>query len=372
MADPVTPNKGLTVPATGADPNAWGPIVNANMAAIDAYLGTTTNLSISSGTVVVSNSQAQALRMNLSGTLTGAVTIQIPQKPGYFYFHDQTTRGGFAITVTSGATNSRTQNLPARLSHIFSDGANCYLVSEPNHGTTQDFAGGTPPPLWLLCDGSAVSRTTYADLFGAIGTTWGAGDGSTTFNLPDFRGRVTFGADAMGGTAANRLTTASMGAAAALGVVGGNELLQSHTHTDSGHTHTDSGHTHTDAGHTHTDAGHGTPLSQSPHSHSDAGHNHGYSAGSSYDSSGVAGNAATTSYNQGTNGTNTGYANIQASNANISLGTGYANIQTSYANIQTGHAAIQTGNANIQSTGGGASQNVPPAAVVNKIIYAGQ
>jgi microcystin-dependent protein len=48
---------------------------------------------------------------------------------------------------------------------------------------------------WLLCNGSAVSRTTYASLFDAIGTAYGAGDGSTTFNLPDLRGRVPVGVD---------------------------------------------------------------------------------------------------------------------------------------------------------------------------------
>ncbi|MBF0238566.1 MAG: tail fiber protein, partial [SAR324 cluster bacterium] len=51
----------------------------------------------------------------------------------------------------------------------------------PGHNTT-------PPTGWLYCEGSAVSRTTYADLFTAIGTTYGSGDGSTTFNLPDYRG----------------------------------------------------------------------------------------------------------------------------------------------------------------------------------------
>ena len=51
-------------------------------------------------------------------------------------------------------------------------------------GTVQAFAGTTPPDGWLFCDGAAISRTTYADLFAAIGTTYGAGDGSTTFNLP--------------------------------------------------------------------------------------------------------------------------------------------------------------------------------------------
>jgi len=50
------------------------------------------------------------------------------------------------------------------------------------------FAGTNPPAGWLLCDGSAVLRTTYARLFAAVGTAWGSGDGTTTFNLPDLRG----------------------------------------------------------------------------------------------------------------------------------------------------------------------------------------
>lgn len=67
------------------------------------------------------------------------------------------------------------------------------------------FAGSTPPTGWLLCDGSAVSRTAYARLFSAISTTFGVGDGSTTFNVPDLRGRVIAGIDNMGGSTANRL-----------------------------------------------------------------------------------------------------------------------------------------------------------------------
>ncbi len=54
-------------------------------------------------------------------------------------------------------------------------------------------AANTPPPHSLAAYGGAVSRTTYAKLFAAIGTTWGAGDGSTTFGLPDARGRVPWG-----------------------------------------------------------------------------------------------------------------------------------------------------------------------------------
>ncbi|MGB0562154.1 MAG: phage tail protein [Spirulinaceae cyanobacterium] len=56
-------------------------------------------------------------------------------------------------------------------------------------GTLISFAGTEPPSGYLAADGSAVSRSTYANLYSVIGTTYGEGDGSTTFNLPDFRGR---------------------------------------------------------------------------------------------------------------------------------------------------------------------------------------
>jgi hypothetical protein len=60
-------------------------------------------------------------------------------------------------------------------------------------GVTLPYAGTTAPPGFLLCDGSAVSRTTYAALFSIIGIRSGAGDGSTTFNVPDARGRAIYG-----------------------------------------------------------------------------------------------------------------------------------------------------------------------------------
>lgn len=57
------------------------------------------------------------------------------------------------------------------------------------------YSGSTAPNGWLICDGSAVSRTTYADLFTIIGTTFGSGDGSTTFNLPNLKGKIPVGYD---------------------------------------------------------------------------------------------------------------------------------------------------------------------------------
>jgi microcystin-dependent protein len=113
------------------------------------------------------------------------------------------------------------------------------------------YAGSSAPTGYLLCDGAAISRTTYSDLFGIVGTTYGVGDGSTTFNIPDLRGRVIAGQDDMGGTSANRLTGQSGGLNGDnLGATGGAEThlltaaesgLPDHTHSISISTLTGSG-----------------------------------------------------------------------------------------------------------------------------------
>ena len=106
-------------------------------------------------------------------------------------------------------------------------------------GSLVPFAGSSAPTGWLFCYGQAVSRTTYSALFTALGTTYGSGDGSTTFNLPDLRGRVIAGKDDMGGASANRLTDQTGGLNGdTLGDSGGSEThtlteaqLPAHTHT---------------------------------------------------------------------------------------------------------------------------------------------
>jgi len=86
-------------------------------------------------------------------------------------------------------------------------------------GATFEYAGSTAPAGYLLCDGSAVSRTTYANLYAVIGTTYGTGDGSTTFALPDIRGKFPLGKTASGtyttlggtgGETTHTLTTSEM------------------------------------------------------------------------------------------------------------------------------------------------------------------
>ena len=75
--------------------------------------------------------------------------------------------------------------------------ANAVALAEPV-GSIKPFAGTTVPDGYLLCDGSAISRTTYAALFAVIGTTYGAGDGSTTFNIPNYTGGRIITSDSVG------------------------------------------------------------------------------------------------------------------------------------------------------------------------------
>lgn len=106
-------------------------------------------------------------------------------------------------------------------------------------GTLIIWPTDTAPTGYLLCYGQAVSRTTYSALYAVIGTVFGVGDNSTTFNLPDLRGRVPLGQDDMGGSSANVVTDA---AADSIGGVDGHEThtlsvaeLASHSHGETLH-----------------------------------------------------------------------------------------------------------------------------------------
>ena len=127
-------------------------------------------------------------------------------------FNVEDANDTYALIIGNGTADNERSNALA----VKWDGA---AIMQAWAGVIQMFAGSTPPAGWLLCDGSAVSRTDYATLFAAIGTTWGVGDGSTTFNLPDLRGRAPIGAGAGSG-----LTARTLGGKL------GSEYIQAHTH----------------------------------------------------------------------------------------------------------------------------------------------
>jgi microcystin-dependent protein len=104
---------------------------------------------------------------------------------------------------------------------IYDAGAGAYRLLMPGAvptGTVTPFAGSLAPSGYLLAFGQAISRTDYPGLFAVISTTYGAGNGSTTFNVPDLRGRAAFGKGDMGGSESGRLNSQ---VSSALGSVGG-------------------------------------------------------------------------------------------------------------------------------------------------------
>lgn len=135
-----------------------------------------------------------------------------------------------------------TDNPPADFIKVYPrlDGSDPKLYAKDSGGTEYDLAASapsaptgamvmwstdTPPSGWLLCYGQAISRATYSGLFNVVGTTFGVGDGSTTFNLPDMRGRFPLGQDDMGGTSIDRVTNGQAD------ILGGNEGEEFHTLT---------------------------------------------------------------------------------------------------------------------------------------------
>lgn len=140
---------------------------------------------------------------------------------------------GTTLTVNGAATFGSTVTLNANPTLALQAATKQYVDtaasgSSPS-GALIMWPTGSAPTGWLLCDGTAVSRSAYAALFAVIGTTFGVGDGSTTFNLPDYRDRMPIGANTI---------------AASVGATGGSKdaIVVSHSHTasvsDPGHRHT--------------------------------------------------------------------------------------------------------------------------------------
>lgn len=164
---------------------------------------------------------------------------------------DRDGSGGMRTTLNMGG--NAIQNLSPGVSST--DAATVGQISGATFpvGSVIDFAGANAPLGWLVCGGQSVSRTDYAALFAAIGTTYGSVDGNS-FSVPDLRGRVSAGRDFnVNGAPANRLTSATMSPnGTTLGATGGAQTnvlteaqMPSHTHTLSGSTNTTGAHTHT-------------------------------------------------------------------------------------------------------------------------------
>ena len=137
------------------------------------------------------------------------------------------------LTVNSStATSTVPVVLPGDPTSALQAAPKQYVDAAGPAGAIMAFAGTTAPSGWLKCEGQAISRTTYATLYAAIGTAWGVGDGSTTFNVPDLRGMF------VRGTGTNATGSSSGAVGPSVGAYAADTYLNhSHAVTDPGHNH---------------------------------------------------------------------------------------------------------------------------------------
>lgn len=203
-----TTNYSFNLPVVGGDEDAWGALLNANWTALDTLLGgaNATEFAILDGATV------STAELNLLDGLTAKTGADTALVTG--------TAGSAGNLIAWNADGDAVD------AGISSSG-----LGSPT-GTITWHAANTPPTGYLKANGAAVSRDTYSALFAVIGTTFGAGDGSTTFNVPDLRGEFVRGWDDARGIDTGRVFGSAQ-----------SDDNKSHTHTGSAatagtHSHT--------------------------------------------------------------------------------------------------------------------------------------
>ena len=271
-----------------------------------------------------------------------------------------------------------------------------YVSTATPIGAVLDFAGPQAPPGWLIADGRTISRTTYSDLFAVLGTTWGVGDGSTTFNLPNPNGRASVGPGTV--TDAGGRTRAFTFGAQNIGYVW-NVIAQAHLpnyalptdvqgyHAHGGATTAAGGHYHTtDAQGTHSHGG-ATAGNNVDHTHggyTDAQGNHAHNVTAAWINGGgwfIAGGGGTTGdvrnlvtdtqgnhqHNIQTYGASTSHVHAIPADGNHAHTTTWVgdHVHGIYGDGSHAHNVYLNG-------GGGLFEVQSPVIVMTKIIHAGQ
>lgn len=278
MADTVTPIHGFTKPEVNASDDTWGAKLNTDWDLLDSKLDIRSSTAeVLAGTAANRTVTPSALAaLWIRGTDVTAATNTILGDGSIFQINGVTTisgidfttpqngRGAWLLFANTGLTlvHSTNLQLPNNGSNIITTGGDrgyfvqfsgdmvlCISYQRGTGVSTQlpigsiaPYGAAAAPALWLTCDGANKSRSTYSALFAAISTFFGTGDGSTTFGIPDLRGRVVAGVD--GG--AGRLTASRVGGSAGTFAAAGGE--QEHTPTQPElvlHTHS---HQHSPAG----------------------------------------------------------------------------------------------------------------------------
>lgn len=256
----------------GDQATTWGTTTNTNWELIEEAVSGVVTITMANADYTLSNlngvsDEARNMVLVVNGTNSAIRKVVAPLVEKFYVVSNQTT-GGYAINI-GGSTGSYVAIPNGVTAQVYCDGTNFYSAQTSSAGnfvvngnetvdgnlsvagtfnyvptgTLNMWPLASAPAGFLKCDGSAVSRSTYSALYAVIGTTFGSGDGSTTFNLPNYTDRMPIGA----------------GNLYAINDKGGSKdaTLVQHSHgvSDPGHSHgiSDPGHSHgvSDPGHAH-------------------------------------------------------------------------------------------------------------------------
>jgi microcystin-dependent protein len=279
MPSTYSPSLGIELIGNGEQASNWGTTTNYNLGTLleQAITGvgnitmSGASVTIVTGTGVVG--EARNAVLVLVGSLGASCNLIVPTVNKFYAIRNATTGGQNVVVKTSAGTGVTLANGYTQL--MYCDGTNVVLASVPINstngnvsvsgdlivtgsvssgggvlmptGSIMEYGGTSAPSGWLLCNGAAVSRSTYAALFAVLGTAYGVGDGSTTFNVPNKIDRVGVGAGstysrgATGG--AVTATTSNDGSHNHTGSTGSTAIttdqMPAHNHgvTDPGHVH---------------------------------------------------------------------------------------------------------------------------------------
>lgn len=249
MVDTFTPSLQFIQMAVGGDQNAWGANANALFQMIeDAIVGTNTISGLTGGSTTPTDNQLHFKHQILTGTLTADQTIVLPNRTQHWRFLNNTT-GAFAVILNVTGTSAKVNAPAGKMVEIYTDGNGNIRRGDAHMVGTFFMHGGTAaPPGSFECDGSTYLRASFIDLFASHGTTWGAGNGSTTVNLPNGKSTGSFlrsrtGSLTIGTSQSNQVGPHAHSASFSSGVT---DTQGNHAHTGSGTTSgTSNDHTHT-------------------------------------------------------------------------------------------------------------------------------
>tara|TARA_Y100000310_G_scaffold338811_1_gene429539 strand:- start:64 stop:1197 length:1134 start_codon:yes stop_codon:yes gene_type:complete len=300
MANSFTTNYNLTKPEEGGANDTWGGLINTNLTTIDSQIyrkvdkadnkGVTHSLTFSGNNITTGTARGfehiiagdRIYIANASTETEGSGTSLVYRNRGEFYVDtvvndteltldraDGTSAGSFASETISSVVSLVTIP-PFTRQGLTQLAGEIKLYASVSESVIQalgsDTVAGNSRYFWLTCNGQAVSRSTYNSLFKVVGTSFGTGDGSSTFNVPDFRGRTPIGTGTGVGDASSDADGSSAPSGTALtardlGEWGGRETftlaegnLPTHVHAQSAHQH-DFSDTDAVAAHTHSAVG---------------------------------------------------------------------------------------------------------------------